>query len=261
MANPLNVDQSSLLCISSGVQLDDSIADVLLGAERLGENKFFEFCETNLFSESPDLFAKITQNKLRTFSSKQLIAKNSKGQEIVTKSSRNLFAKLLVLSRTREINLKEFFSYSLSDYPLSLATVSGSLVKTSKVKMFEILEPFAGDLVVDVENLGDGNALVVDAMAVLQVITGKWRTFGEFADSTFAYLVKLTEHWKATKLDFVADRYPELSIKNIERCAYIQQRSKRTQAVEKIHEFWEEQRVVDGVFMQPLEFLSVVEAQ
>ena len=122
-----------------------------------------------------------------------------------------------MLSKTREINLKELFSYSLSDYPLSLATVSGSLVKTSKAKMFEILAPFAGDLMVDMESLGDGNALVLDAMAVLQVITGKWKTFGEFADATFAYLVKLAEHWKATRLDFVAYRYHEFSIKNTER--------------------------------------------
>ena len=125
---------------------------------------------------------------------------------------------MLVLSKTREINLKELFSYSLyCDYPLSLATVSDSLMKTSKAKMFEILEPFAGDLVVDVENLGDGNALVLDAMAVWQVITGKWKTFGEFADAKFAYLVKLAGHWKATRLDFVAEGYPELSIKNTER--------------------------------------------
>ena len=90
-------------------------------------------------------------------------------------------------------------------------------MKTSKTKMFEILEPFAGDLVVYMENLGDGNALVMVAMAVLQVLTGKWKTFGEFADATFAYLVKLAGHWKATRLHFVADRYPELSIKNTER--------------------------------------------
>ena len=164
MANPFNVDQTSLVCISSGVVLDDSIADDLLGAERLGESQFSEFCETNLFGDSPDIFAKIMLNKLRTFASKKLAAKDSKGQEIVTKSSRNPFAKLLVLSKTREINLKELFSYSLSDYPLSLATVSGSLVKTSKAKMFEILEPFAGDLIVDMESLGDGNALVLDAV-------------------------------------------------------------------------------------------------
>ncbi|CAB4017441.1 Hypothetical predicted protein [Paramuricea clavata] len=57
------------------------------------------------------------------------------------KTSRDLFARLLILSKTREINLKELLSYSLSDYPLSLATVNGaSLVKTAKAKMFEILE-------------------------------------------------------------------------------------------------------------------------
>ncbi|CAB4000504.1 Hypothetical predicted protein [Paramuricea clavata] len=56
------------------------------------------------------------------------------------KTSRDLFARLLILSKTREINLKELLSYSLSDYPLSLATVNGGLVKTAKAKMFEILE-------------------------------------------------------------------------------------------------------------------------
>ena len=79
------------------------------------------------------------------------------------------------------------------------------------------------------ENLGGGSALVLDAMAVLQVITGKWKTFGEFADAMFAYLVKLAGHLKATRLDFVADRYPELSIKNTERArrANVQGKNKK----------------------------------
>ena len=143
--------------------------------------------------------------------------KDSKGQQLVVKSSRNLFAKLLVLSKTREINLKELLSYSLSDYPLSLATVSGGMVKTAKSKMFEILEPFAKQpMLANVENL-DGSALLVDAMAVFHVVKGKWKTFGEFADSTFSFLVQLTKQWKVSRLDFVGDTYPEISIKNTER--------------------------------------------
>ena len=45
------------------------------------------------------------------------------------------------------------------------------------------------------------------------MMNGKWKTFAEFADSLFSHLVKLALQWKATRLDFVADRYPEVSIK------------------------------------------------
>ena len=180
------------------------------------ESQFSSFRD-NLLSDTPDMFKKIKQNKLGTFLSKKINVKSNKGKVIAVKSSRNLFARLLVLSRTRKIDLKELFHYRLSEYPLSLATVSGSLVKTAKAKMLEILEPLAENPVVDLENLGEQNALVVDAMAVLQVMKGKWKTFGEFADSTFTYLVGLARQYKATRLDFVADRYPEISIKSAER--------------------------------------------
>ena len=57
---------------------------------------------------------------------------------------------------------------------------------------------------IDAENVGDHSALIVDAMAVLQAMKRKWKTFGEFAETIFAYLVKLVRQWKATRLDFVA---------------------------------------------------------
>ena len=112
------------------------------------------------------------------------------------------------MSKSREIDLKDLLSYNLSDYPLSLATAAGGLVKTAKSKMFEILESTVVDSKVDPNNVGDRNALIVDAMAVLQAMKGKWKTFGEFADAVFAHLVKLAGQWNATRLDFVADRYP-----------------------------------------------------
>ena len=70
---------------------------------------------------------------------------------------------------------------------------------------------------VDPENIGDHNALVVDAMVLVHAIKGKWKTFGEFADAIFVYLVKLSQQWNSTRLDFVSNRYPEISIKNAER--------------------------------------------
>ena len=228
MTNPFIADQVQLVSISSGIEVEEAVSDSILTAEQLGEKQFSEFCKDNLFSDNPDIFRKIKQNKL-TSSTKKVTVKDSKGQQIAVKTSRNFFARLLVMSKTREVNLKELLSYSLSDYPLSIATVSGDPVKTAKSKMLEILEGVTDSPEVDPTSLGDHNALIVDAMAILQVVKGKWKTFGEFADSTFTYLVKLALKWNAVRLDFVADRYPEISIKNVERAR------RAAQGVQKVH--------------------------
>ena len=192
---------------------------------------------------------------------------DSKGQTIAVKSTRNLFARLLVISKTHEIDLKSLLCFSLSEFPLSIATVSGDLVKTTKSKMFEVLEKTASNSLVDVENLPNETALIVDAMAVVQTMKGKWRTFGDFADSVFAYLLNLAKKWNAVRLDFVVDRYPTLSIKNAERA------KRATQGVQRVHIYSKDQnipkqwkkflscgdnKVVGRVFVRSLEYLLLV---
>ena len=63
-------------------------------------------------------------------------------------------------------------SYSLGSFPLSLATPTGGLVKTAKSKLHEIVEDEVGNIEIDINNFHN-NAIIVDAMAVLQVIKGK----------------------------------------------------------------------------------------
>ena len=54
--------------------------------------------------------------------------------------NRDLFARLLLIAKSRKVDMEVVLSYSLGPYPLSLATTSGSLVKTAKSKLFDILE-------------------------------------------------------------------------------------------------------------------------
>ena len=129
MANPFVSDHEELVCISSGVEVPTDVAERILCAEQIGENQFSELCQSNLFSDNPDIFTKITKNKLQTSPLKKLMAKDVKDHQVAMKTSRDLFARLLILSKARE-----------SEYPLSLATVLEGLVKTAKVKMFEILQ-------------------------------------------------------------------------------------------------------------------------
>ena len=87
---------------------------------------------------------------------------------------------MLILSKTHEINLEELLSYSLS-----LVTVLGGLVKTAKAKMFEIPEGMAVHPVLEADDIGQHNALIIDAMAGLQSINSKWKTFTKFTDFVF----------------------------------------------------------------------------
>ena len=68
-------------------------------------------------------------------------------------------------------------------------------------------------------------------------IQGKWKTFGVLANFTFKTLVNLTLQCRATRLDFVADCHPALSIKKAER-------SRRAEkGVQRIHMFGKDEAV------------------
>ena len=172
MINPFEADQEELVSLASGAVLEDDVADNLLRAEGIGEEQFNAFVKENLLSEEPDIFTTLKRNKLQTFSSaKKSTVKDSKGKEITVKMNRHFLARLLILAKSRQIDMKEVLSYSLGIYPLSLATATGSIVKTVKSKLFEILESEACDSEVDISSQIN-NALIVDAMAVLQAIKG-----------------------------------------------------------------------------------------
>jgi hypothetical protein len=176
MINPFETDQGELLALASGVMVDNQVADTLLNAEILGEQQFVEFSKRNLLGDDPDIFTKLKRNKIQTFSPvKQLSVQGKDGKKSSIEMNRNLFARLLVIAKSREDDLKELLSYSLGNYPLSLSTTTGGLVKTAKSKLFDILEDDVGNPEVDMRAFNH-NAIVVDAMAVIQSIKGKWKT-------------------------------------------------------------------------------------
>jgi hypothetical protein len=94
-----------------------------------------------------------------------------------------------------------------------------------------------GDFQFDVERF-ENNALIIDAMAVLQARKGKWNTFGELCDAIFKGILKSAREWKATRVDFVANGYPSQSIKNPER-----NRRADTSGIQKVRVFNKDQNV------------------
>ena len=72
-------------------------------------------------------------------------------------------------------------------------------------------------------------------MAAVQSIKGKWKTFGELADTILNSLIKLARQWNCMRLDFVAD--PALSIKNTERGR------RAEKGIQRVHTFGKDQNV------------------
>ena len=206
MVNPFDTTQPNLVHLASGVIAPAAIQHDLLSAKSLGEERFRVFVQENLLSDKPDVFDTIQKTKLQTFSTalKPTKTTTSKGKEVSLKSSRNLCARLLLLAKSRDVDMKTVLSYPLGPYPLSLATVDGNPTKMVKANLMHMLEEISPDCVT--HTLPRDNVLMVDAMALLQSLTKIPKTFGELAAQVLSWLLSLAKFYKSSRIDLVADQ-------------------------------------------------------
>ena len=133
-------------------------------------------------------------------------SKNGKGDVVAVKNSKKLFAKMLFIARSRDVDIKEVLRDSLRPFPLPLATSDGNLVKTVKSKLLHLIENRTADYLVD---MIEGNrVLMLDALSILQTVKTNPSTFGELAHKLLIMVVELPEKSEAKRVDFVCDRYP-----------------------------------------------------
>ena len=122
---------------------------------------------------------------------------------------------MLLIARSRDVDMKEVLRYSLRPFPLPLATSDGNLVKTVRSKLLHLIENRTADYLVD---MIEGNrVLILDVMAILQTIKTISSTFGELAHKLLIMVVELAVKSEAKRIYFVCDRYPAQSIKDFER--------------------------------------------
>lgn len=219
MVDPFQDDpeENDLVNLSSGVVAPDDIVADLSGAFDKGNEAFEQFVSNKLLVEEPDIFDPIAKQKLKTFAStKKAVSRlTSKGQIVSLKADRSTFARLFMIGQKRSIDVPEMLSFCLGPYPLSLATVVGNICKTTKSKLLHMFESEFSDCVVD--SAPDGASVLLDAMAVLQSTVVVPETYGELADVILARILAIARKFNASRVDMVADRYPQLSIKNAER--------------------------------------------
>ncbi len=112
--------------------------------------------------------------------------------------------------------MREVLSHSLGPFPLSLANGLGMMHKTQKSKLMHVIESKAENHIAGTTPDGN-NALIIDGMALIQSSLKLPSTFGEYALQLLQKIVNLAAYHKSTRADFVIDRYPIISIKDLER--------------------------------------------
>ena len=120
---------------------------------------------------------------------------------------------MLAVGKSRDIDMKKVFTHSLPQFPSPIATNDGHLVKTSKAKLMHIIESREEDA--SIEQVPCDNALMIDGMALIQTTKNIPQTFGAFVEVVLKRVLSLASSLKSTRVDFVCDTYPEISIKTL----------------------------------------------
>ena len=185
--------------------------------------------KTNIVREAPNIYSTIKKTNLKTFSSlgSKVTSKSSKGQLVAMKNSKILFVKMVLIAKSRKLHIEDVLKYSLRPFPSSLATLEGDLIKTQKSKLLEAVENEADSPTVPNRPDGD-NACVLDAFAILQTLTSVPDSFGELSKQLLVKVVNYARGSKCKRVDFMCDRYPQQSIKSLER------NHRSTQDVQKV---------------------------
>ena len=96
--------------------------------------------------------------------SKAKTIKNKKGEETVIRADRNLFARMIIISESRQLHMQEVLQHPLGPLPSSLATSNRLPRKTNKAQLGRELEK----LVQPTAKIPSPSVYVIDGMALIQ---------------------------------------------------------------------------------------------
>ena len=207
--------KADLVSISSGIIASPTVKHDLLNAYETGEHLLCSFMESRLLTNTVDFYSILKAQKLKTFTAqvKSTSTVTSK-KEITLKADRNLFARLLIIGQTRQLDMRGVLSYSLSPVSLPLASADGSLAKTNKSALMDLMERRVDNVLA--LSMSDDPAVIVDGVAVIQGLVRIPETFLNLAQNIQAALIQIMVRFGSSRIDFVCDRYPDISIKNAE---------------------------------------------
>ena len=133
---PSAVACNEIINISTGAVATLEVARDLERTKGVGEAGFQNIVQQRIISSEVGFFEKISKNKLNTFLSLVTSTKLvSKERAIVLRADQALFARILVIAQSRQMDMRMVLKFDFGALPLFLVSPDGSLTKTTKAKL------------------------------------------------------------------------------------------------------------------------------
>jgi len=117
-----------LINIATGTITSSEVLEFLLSAKEQGEKAMGEFVQAGLISDKENFWDPLKKINIETFQSLNEPVEPSKGKQALKTINldRQVYSRLLVVSKDGDIDLEEVPSYDLASVPLALANMDGS---------------------------------------------------------------------------------------------------------------------------------------
>ena len=205
--NPFNPDLQDLVCLLTGKAATPDMEHDLLQAKDIGETAYKAFREKRLQSNPPKVkfHDTIIKANLTTFThlNKRASVKAGQNQEVILRADRKLFAQMIVITESRNLQMREVLSHPLGPIPWSLATPDGLMRKTNKVPMAKELQKN----VQAADSIPQPSAFIINGKTLVQRLKGDQKTFAAVAVTLLRRV--LNERGTSDRIDVVFGDYRE----------------------------------------------------
>jgi len=219
--NSMTYENEDLSNIITKVVMPAQIQKDVCSRDDIGQQEYARFVQERINTNEVSVWARMKKVQLKMWKSARKSVKHKLDDQVVEiKDNRSLFARMLIVARSRpEINLQECIGqHEFTSLPRALFKVSGELLPcTDKSSLMAILEELpnkTGDDMQPEDTTNEGTLLppkkvvsVIDGMAVVQAM-GKpsWiKTCAQWADHFTAILDSKCSDYDEVHLVF--DRY------------------------------------------------------
>ena len=137
--DPFEGNEDVLVNLATGKFATKEVTDFLLNASKIGKIAYEDFVQRN--NDDPSAFEKpIKKQFINNFASMGAKVKRIKNNKVETlKMERNYLSTLLIIAINNKIDMETVLEYPLSPIPLVFGHLDGSMNKTMKSVLFDIL--------------------------------------------------------------------------------------------------------------------------
>ena len=210
----VTLEATKLFNLSSGVAVEDDLADQILNIIDIGKSLTETFRNERLIQHNISFHEPIKKNLIATFKDTlNFIFVKKNNQSMTLQVNRNIIGALLSYSAksSRAIDFERALKFPLLAVPLSIANGDGSRRETSKSKLMDVINPKGNEKSTQTpsENVSD---FVIDFIALVRTLTVIPKTFENLIWKNIKILAVGCTTWNV-----VADSYRRVSIKSAER--------------------------------------------